>query len=87
VNVAITEANANHSCSNHVTNEKSKESYWRDTMQAYTAAVGVSCSVAFLFNQLGLRSKQKWLARFAPFFAVAAANIANIYLIRKKELL
>jgi tricarboxylate carrier len=58
-----------------------------DTLKAYGLAVLLSCSVANGMNHLGKRPGiSSWVTRLAPFAAVSAANIANVYATRWHEM-
>ncbi|KAI8903337.1 Tricarboxylate/iron carrier [Gorgonomyces haynaldii] len=81
VNVAFNYFNAN----------KSAPMSMNETMLAYTAAVGSSCTIAVGLSQWLQRAKvsqsmRSILSRVVPFTAVAAAGTLNVFLMRRKEL-
>ncbi|KAH6571701.1 hypothetical protein BASA62_003710 [Batrachochytrium salamandrivorans] len=81
-NVAFNYCNAN----------KTTEMSMTETVGAYAAAVGASCTIAVGLNQWLLRAKHlspttlSVLSRGVPFAAVAAAGTLNVFLMRQKEL-
>eukprot|EP00127_Corallochytrium_limacisporum_P004070 Clim_evm15s157 gene=Clim_evmTU15s157 len=82
LNVGINFANAN----------KSTPLSTGEVLTAYAGATTASCSIAVGLNQWVKRTsrltnaQRASLGRFVPFVAVAAANFANVFLMRSKEL-